>query len=276
METEILKVIQSFSNSFLDKLFEFSTIFGEELVIIPILTFVYWIIDKKFGEYIGFSFFTSLIVNNSLKDLFKFQRPIGEEGIRSLRTHTATGYSFPSGHTQGASSFYSAISIYLNKKVIYFISAVIIFLVGYSRMYLGVHYPKDVIVGVILGILISYICYTLFNKIKNKLLLYYVVFIFGLIFLSFSNSPDYIKALGTYFGFVNGIFIEKKYVNFEINKNKLKLFLRFIIGLTIILGLKEGLKFIFPNQLAFDFIRYFLITFIGIGIYPMIFKKLKF
>jgi hypothetical protein len=97
-----------------------------------------------------------------------------------------------------------------------------------------------------------------------------------LIFLSFSNSPDYIKALGTYFGFVNGIFIEKKYVNFEINKNKLKLFLRFIIGLTIILGLKEGLKFIFPNQLAFDFIRYFLITFIGIGIYPMIFKKLKF
>jgi membrane-associated phospholipid phosphatase len=136
------------------------------------------------------------------------QRPIGEEEIRSLRTYITTEYSSPSGHTQGASSFYSAISIYL-KKVIYFISAVIIFLVGYSRMYLGVHYPKDVIVGVILGILIFIFATILFNKIKNKPLLYYVVFIFGLIFLSFSNSPDYIKVLGTYFGFVNGLFIEK-------------------------------------------------------------------
>jgi len=276
MELEILKSIQSFANPFWDSFFEFFTIFGEELVVIPVLTFIFWIIDKKFGEYLGFAVFTSLLINNSLKEFFQFKRPIGKDGIRSLRTHTATGYSFPSGHTQGAASFYSAISIYLNKKIIYFITGIIIFFVGYSRLYLGVHYPKDVIAGIIIGISVSYFTYLINKKIKNKLLVYYIIFIIGLFLLLFSNSPDYIKALGTYFGFVNGIYIEKKFVDFNINISFIKKIFRYIIGLAIILGLKEGLKIILPDEIVFDFIRYFLITFIGIGIYPYIFKKLKF
>ncbi|MGM0641034.1 MAG: phosphatase PAP2 family protein [Thermotogota bacterium] len=276
MELEILKSIQSFANPFWDNFFEFFTIFGEELIVIPVLTFIFWIIDKKFGEYLGFAVFTSFLVNNSLKDIFQFKRPIGEEGIRSLRTHTATGYAFPSGHTQGAASFYSAISIYLNKKLIYFIAGIIIFFVGYSRLYLGVHYPKDVIAGIIIGIGVSYFTYLINKKIKNKLLVYYIIFIIGLFLLFFSNSPDYIKALGTYFGFVNGIYIEKKFVDFNINISFIKKIFRYIIGLAIILVLKEGLKLILPNEILYYFIRYFLITFIGIGIYPYIFNKLKF
>ena len=164
MELEILRSIQSIANPFLDFLFQLITICGEQTILIVIISIIYWTKDKKFGEYIGYSVLTSTLLNSTIKDIFKFKRPIGEEGIRTLREKTATGYSFPSGHTQGAASFYSAMAIYIKNKAMYIISALMIILVGFSRLYLGVHYPKDVIVGGILGIITSYICYKLYNK----------------------------------------------------------------------------------------------------------------
>ena len=113
------------------------------------------------------------MVNGAIKDIFKAKRPIGEPGIRSLKVETATGYSFPSGHTQGTASFWRAIAIYLKKNYMYGISALIIILVAISRLYLGVHYPKDVLFGAIFGILTSFITYKLFNKVNNKILVFY-------------------------------------------------------------------------------------------------------
>ena len=116
MELEILRNIQSIANPFFDFLFQLITICGEQIVLISIISIIYWTLDKKFGEYIAYSVLTSVLLNNAIKDIFKMKRPIGEEGIRTLREQTATGYSFPSGHTQGASSFYGAMAIYLNFK----------------------------------------------------------------------------------------------------------------------------------------------------------------
>lgn len=147
MELEILRNIQSIANPFLDILFQLITICGEQMVLVLIISIIYWVKDKKFGEYIAYAVLTSVLVNCVVKDIFKFKRPIGEEGIRTLREKTATGYSFPSGHTQGAGSFYGAMAIYIKKKVMYIIAIIMIILIGFSRLYLGVHYPKDVIVG---------------------------------------------------------------------------------------------------------------------------------
>lgn len=91
MEVEIIRTIQSISNPFFDVLFQIFTMFGEELILISIITTIYWAYDKKFGEYIAYSSLTSLLFNNALKDIFKMKRPIGEEGIRTLRAETATG-----------------------------------------------------------------------------------------------------------------------------------------------------------------------------------------
>ena len=177
MELEIIRTIQSISNLFFDVLFQIFTMFGEELILISIITTIYWAYDKKFGEYIAYSSLTSLLFNNALKDIFKMKRPIGEEGIRTLRAETATGYSFPSGHSQGAASFYGSIAIYFKKRIIYILATIIIFLVGISRLYLGVHYPKDVLVGIALGLLISIISYKLFRTVNNRNLLYIITFI---------------------------------------------------------------------------------------------------
>lgn len=275
MELEILRSIQSIANPFLDFLFQLITICGEQTVLIVIISIIYWTKDKKFGEYIGYSVLTSTLVNSTIKDIFKFKRPIGEEGIRTLREKTATGYSFPSGHTQGAASFYGAIAIYIKKKAIYIIATIIIILVGFSRLYLGVHYPKDVIVGGILGIITSYVCYKLYNKYKNKILLYTITFIIFLPALNFVNSADFIKGLGAYFGFLIGIFIEKKYVNFCVEGKRINKIVRVTMGILILLFLQKGFKILLPSENIFLFIRYSIITFFGIGIYPIIFKKFK-
>ena len=275
MELEILRHIQSISNPFFDFLFQLITICGEQIVLIVIISIIYWALDKKFGEYIAYSVLTSVLVNNAIKDIFKLKRPIGEEGIRTLREETATGYSFPSGHTQGAASFYGSIAIYMKKKAMYIIATIMIVLIGFSRLYLGVRYPKDVIVGAILGVLTAWICYKLYIRIENKMLLYLITFVLFLPALTFAHSADFIKGLGTYFGFLIGMFVEKKYVNFSVEGTRVNKIIRVLIGVLILLILQTGLKVILPTGQIFAFIRYAVISFFGIGIYPIIFKKFK-
>ncbi|MBP3917487.1 phosphatase PAP2 family protein [Clostridium sp.] len=276
MELEILRHIQSIANPFFDFIFQLITICGEQVVLISIISIIYWTLDKKFGEYIAYAVLTSVLLNNTIKDIFKMKRPIGEEGIRTLREQTATGYSFPSGHTQSASSFYGAMAIYLKKRVMYIIATVMIILVGFSRLYLGVHYPKDVIVGGILGVLTSLVCYKLYNRFENKMLLYVITFVIFIPALTFAHSADFIKGMGTYLGFIIGIYIEKKYVNFSTEGSKGNKIIRVLLGVLILLVLQVGLKVLLPSGTIFSFIRYSLISLIGIGVYPMAFKKLKF
>lgn len=275
MELEILRNIQSIANPFLDFLFQFITICGEQVVLISIISIIYWALDKKFGEYIAYSVLTSVLLNNAIKDIFKMKRPIGEEGIRTLREQTATGYSFPSGHTQSASSFYGAMAIYLKKRLMYIIATIMIISIGFSRLYLGVHYPKDVIVGGILGVLMSLICYKLYNKVENKMLLYVITFIIFIPALTFAHSADFIKGMGTYLGFIIGIYIEKKYVNFSTEGSTVNKIIRVLLGVVILGVLQLGLKVLLPSATIFSFIRYLLITLVGIGVYPMVFKKFK-
>ena len=274
-ELNIIRAIQSIANPFLDGLFQFITMFGEEAILIPLIAVIYWAFNKKMGEYIAYASLTSVLVNGAIKDIFKAKRPIGEPGIRSLKVETATGYSFPSGHTQGTASFWAAIAIYLKKNYMYGISALIIILVAISRLYLGVHYPKDVLFGAIFGILTSSIAYKLFNKVNNKIALYFITFIIFIPALLYAHSADFIKGMGTFLGFALGIYVEKKYVNFSVEGKSINKILRVVIGLTILILLKVGLKAVFPNKLVFHFLRYFIIVFFGIGLYPAIFKKLK-
>lgn len=275
MELEILRNIQSIANPFFDFLFQLITICGEQIVLISIISIIYWTLDKKFGEYIAYSVLTSVLLNNAIKDIFKMKRPIGEEGIRTLREQTATGYSFPSGHTQGASSFYGAMAIYLKRRVMYIIATVMIILIGFSRLYLGVHYPKDVIVGGILGVLTSLICYKLYNRVENKMLLYVITFAIFIPALTFAHSADFIKGMGTYLGFIIGIYIEKKYVNFSTEGSTGNKIIRVLLGIVILLVLQLGLKVLLPSGTIFSFIRYSLISLVGIGVCPMVFKKFK-
>lgn len=273
-ELDIIRIIQSIHNEFLDYVVQGITVLGEGAFILLVILCIYWGYNKRFGEYIGYSYLTSCLLNNWVKNIFKAERPIGKEGIRSLRTQTATGYSFPSGHTQGAASTYFAIGLFKKKRFIKWGSLIVISLVAISRLYLGVHYPRDVIVGAVLGILVATITYYLYERIENKQLLYLatlIVFIPGI----FMSSMDFSKSLGAFVGFALGTMIEKRYGAFQEDTSIFKKVTRCFVGILVILFVKQGLTEIIGHLEGSKFIIYASISFIGFGIYPLFFKYIR-
>ena len=97
----------------------------------------------------------NIALNGAIKDYFKVERPIGKFGLESMRVETATGYSFPSGHTQTATTFWTSLAVQLKNKWVYVLAAVMAIGAGISRLYLAVHWPMDVVVGLILGFLFT-------------------------------------------------------------------------------------------------------------------------
>lgn len=314
-EIEIIIWLQSFRNGFFDALFQFFTMFGEEFIIVGVLGIIYWCYDKKIGEEIGITVFVSLFLNSLIKTIVRRYRPyLVDAQIENVRPQTSGGYSFPSGHTQGAASVFGSLAIWIKKRWLWIVSIVIIVLVAISRMYLGVHFLTDVLVGGLLGIGISWLGYRYFSTHDNheKMYRYLVIGItvFGVIFYLFTlftieststltnarNLVDKLEAsfkmIGTVIGFVLGVSYEKKQVQFENHKVIWKNLIRVVLGVAIVMAIRLGLKPIFglivnPEELEegqlffaslalmFDFIRYFLMVFVGIGLYPMIFKKIN-
>ncbi|PKL01527.1 MAG: hypothetical protein CVV56_00670 [Tenericutes bacterium HGW-Tenericutes-1] len=314
-EIEIILWLQSFRSDFLDSLFEFITMFGEELVIIAILGYLYWSYDKKTAEKIGITVFISLVLNAFIKTLVMRERPyVVDSRVAAIRQQTAGGYSFPSGHTQGAASIFSSVAIWFKKRWLTVVSIVIIVAVAISRMYLGVHFLSDVIIGGLLGVGISWAGYKYFSKheITNKVYQYvlYGALALGLIFYiitlftiqanaTMSNAENLydklestLVMLGTICGFIVGVGFEKKHVNFEQHKVLWKNIIRFVLGVAIVMVVRIGLKAIFglfidPEHLEegqlflaslallFDTLRYFTMVFIGIGLYPKVFKYIN-
>ncbi len=100
-----LWLLEGIRTPFLDKLMQFITYFGQEIIIIAVICALYWCADKRFAYLLGFTYFTAGLCVQSLKITFRIPRPwILDPGFHAVESAIpgATGYSFPSGHTQGA------------------------------------------------------------------------------------------------------------------------------------------------------------------------------
>jgi membrane-associated phospholipid phosphatase len=107
------------------------------------------------------------IITTSLKFAFNRERPFKTYPNDIFKHSTAGSLSFPSGHTSAAFSFATSLSLEFPKWYVIAPSMVWAGTVGYSRMYLGVHYPSDVLVGAIIGAGTSYLCYKANKWIRN-------------------------------------------------------------------------------------------------------------
>ena len=268
----------------------FFTAFGEELVLFIVLPIFYWVFNKEVSHIVAVSSFASMAVNGVIKDLAQVERPIGNPDIRFVAVDNFLidtvslkegSYSFPSGHSQTISTMMFGISFFYNKKKLWIVSTVLVLLVMLSRMYLGVHWPLDVLVGGALGLVFAFAGYKLLiNKsMGTRIKIYFIVALASVFLLIFANKSDTYKAIGACFGFALGALFEYKYVNFVPKEGTvIKKVLRCILGLVILLILKEGLKPLFGligDYNFLDFLRYAIIIFVAIGFYPFIFKKLK-
>lgn len=273
---EIIKIIQSFANPILDKIANGITMMGEEAFFIVIIAVMFWCIDKKFGYRLGFILISSMIINGGIKETLKIPRVFGTEGIRTLRIKTATGYSFPSGHTQGTASFWISVISNTKKKWSYILGITIIILVGFSRIYLGVHRPIDIIGGIVVAIIWVYIGNKIFDFIeqggkKSILLILIIPMIIGLLVF---KGHDYYVSVGTVVGFFLGYIVESKYIDFNEKSSLSRNILKLILGISVVLLIKVVLKNILPEYLISDCIRYIFIGLWMTAGAPYLFKKI--
>ena len=267
--------------------------FGEQLLLVAIMGFLYWGLDKEFGKYVGLNVLMANVWNPLIKNMVLRLRPYFVPGydVKLLRLVdsgadamdvAAQGYSFPSGHSASAVAAYGSLAAHEKKKKLLWVLAVVLpLLVGFSRVYVGAHFPTDVLCGWLLGAVIVALIPWLRRKIRNRWLFYAVLLLSALPGFFFCTSNDYYSAFGMLLGFVLAEPFEEKHVKFENTSNLLRCVLRTAGGAVIYFALNEVLKLPFPKEMlaAGDFtaylirtLRYAAVIFVVIGVYPMLFK----
>lgn len=287
MDLQILKIIQLMRNPVTDWFFYIVTQIGDQYFFIALAVIIYWTINKKYAHKFVFTFMISALFNTILKEIFKRPRPYTQPGVYTDPMWMTTGYSFPSGHSQAAGVMgYTAFdaSKKTNKKWIWYVGIALMILIPLSRVYLGQHYPSDVLVGLILAFVIAHFVFKLVDAMGDNEHIYTIMLapIFILFLFFTTNSIVYVAA-GGFVGFAVGYYLEKVYVKYDVNTTFLKQVLKVVLGLVVALLIKEGMKFVFPYSatvdihsttwdLIFDFIRYLMIgAWAAVGA-PLVFK----
>ncbi|MCR4798403.1 MAG: phosphatase PAP2 family protein [Lachnospiraceae bacterium] len=170
-EFDLLYWFQSWHSPVMDKIMKCITLFGEEGIFWIVLSLVILIFckDKRLGwTMAGALVIDVLVLNGLLKHLFERNRPCWIDTTIPLLVENPDDFSFPSGHT--GASFAAATALFLRNKKWGVPALVLAVLVAISRLYLFVHFPTDVLVGVVVGVcagIASFIVVNAFYKDKD-------------------------------------------------------------------------------------------------------------
>lgn len=294
----LLYWLESIRTPFLDTFFSTITHLGNETALLAVAIVVFWCVSKKNGYFLLSVGFAGTIINQFLKLFFRIPRPWVKDPsftiVESAR-EAATGYSFPSGHTQCVMATLGCPARFTKSLWLRIVCIVLILLTAISRMYLGVHTPLDVGVSLIVGALLLWKLYPAFEKsdedlrpmlqVLVMLALLSVVFV---IYMYVNRWPEDIdphnmasglknswQMLGCCWGMLVAFIVEKRSVNFETAAPWWAQILKAGIGLALVLALKAGLKpvlnLVFFGHVAATAPRYFLLVIFAACIWPRTF-----
>ena len=289
---EILRFIESIRTPFWDSVFSIITRFGEEMLIIVVFCLLFWCLNKKIGYVIGIVFFLSALIVQGMKPTFRIDRPwVTDPSFTTVEgvVYAATGYAFPSGHTQAAASYLLPLGAMLKHKIFKITFVTLAVLVAFSRMYLGVHFLSDVLASLIITMIITILAVKFIamapegkkrDFISSLIILLIsvaVIIIAAALYHSGTTTAaqvrDSVIAAGAGVGFAVGMYVERTYIKFSVKARNIPLqIVKLILGIAGIIGIQEGARVIGSGLIA-DGIRYFLMILWPIAIYPLIIKR---
>lgn len=276
IQIKILQFFEQIRTEPLTLLMTTITIMAESLFIVAILAGLYWCVDKIKSKRLAWFVLFNFVGNGMIKNLIQMPRPFDLGVVKPIRAETATSFSFPSGHTQTATSFWSGAMLVLRTKGMYVMGSCIILLTALSRVYLGVHWPMDVLGGIFFGVIFTLLANKLLGD-KGEIKPAHVigVSIVVLLVMIFKVDADLYKGAAALWGMTCGAYIEQKYIQFEAVQNWRIQLKKILIGFGGLVLIYLILSKVLPAVKIVKMIKYaLLLLWITAGA-PFIFKKLK-
>lgn len=296
---ELLYWFESIRNPVLDVFMSLVTHLGEETFFMVGALFVFWCLDKRKGYYLLSVGFVGTLVNQWLKIVCRVPRPWVKDAnftiVESARAE-ATGYSFPSGHTQTAVGFFGGVARFTGLPLVRVVSIVILLLVSLSRMYLGVHTPADVGVSFLVAAVLVLVLYPLMEStlwfpnrlygILGGLLAFSLAFVAFMEFFPFpagvdpENLAHAVKNAYSMMGAVGGMLVvsvfDNRLLQFPNRAPWWGQAIKLVGGLVLVVLVKSLLKApllaLCGGHEAAHAIRYFLMVLVAGCLWPMTFR----
>ncbi len=263
---EVILWLQQFHPS-LDFVFESITLAGSELFFMALLPLLYWCLDRRLGARLFVLSLLSLYINEVAKVLFNQPRPAELDSRVWCYTDDPAEGRFPSGHTQITTVAWGYLATQLKRRWIWILAGVMLVLVPLSRLYLGIHFPHDLLGGYLIGLalLLAFIYLTPdigklldARKLPEQVGIVVIVAVLMALIVPTENA---VTASATLMGAGIGLVTERRWVQSGVRGAWWQQGLRYVGGLLVLVGIWAGLRAAFASlepAMLFRYIRYSL------------------
>lgn len=299
---DILYALEKIRTPFWNGVMSAVTQLGGEVIFIVAAVVVFWCVSKWEGYYPMTIAFCGTVLNQFLKLICRVPRPWVRDPnftiVESARAE-ATGYSFPSGHTQNAIGLFGGMARWGGRRWVRLGLTTLALVIAFSRMYLGVHTPADVGVSLVLAAALVLGLYPLMRRAQEKprymgYVLAAMLVVSGafVVFVETCGFPADMdaenlasgignawKMLGAVAGMTLAWLLDRRYIHFETQAVWWVQVIKVAVGMALLLAIKSGLKAPLLALLGHEGlaggVRYFLLVLVAGAVWPLVFRPMS-
>ncbi len=299
---DILYALEKIRTPFWNGVMSAVTQLGGEVIFIVAAVVVFWCVRKWEGYYLMTVAFCGTVLNQFLKLICRVPRPWVRDPnftiVESARAE-ATGYSFPSGHTQNAIGLFGGMARWGGRRWVRLGLTALALIIAFSRMYLGVHTPADVGVSLVLAAALVLGLYPLMRRAQEKprymgYVLAAMLVVSGafVVFVETCGFPADMdaenlasgignawKMLGAVAGMTLAWLLDRRYIHFETQAVWWVQVIKVAVGMALLLAIKSGLKapllVLLGHEGLAGGVRYFLLVLVAGAVWPLVFRPMS-